>query len=529
MSELLYNNITLPEEWPPRYPTEQLRMGQPVPYLDAPPDIIDITVGRQLFVDDFLILDSDFEREFHRAVKFTGNPVIKPETPIELEDTGAVPFAAPKDGGVWYDKFLNKYRMWYEAGWLHKNAYAESDDGINWTRPELDIVPGTNEILAERNFRTVDGKPLTYRPDSSSVIIDYDTTDKSKRYKLFMRNPGGDRPALVATSGDGIHFDPPYSTGITGDRSTMFYNPFRKKWVFSIRTNFENGRARDYFECDDPISEGRWEDRAVHWLCADSGVNENPYVNVPPMIYNINCVAYESIMLGLYEVWYGPENDICYKHGAPKITELIPIYSRDGFHFTKPTNTPVVNASIYEGAWDRGYVQSVGGVCTVTRDEIRIYYSAVAGDSTKGNTGNPDDCRNHWMYGNGACGFATLRRDGFVSLKASNERYLTTRKMMFKGKKSHFFINASTKENGYVKVEILDRNGDIIAASARFSGDSTCAELDFGRFDLSTLSGECLSLKFTARDASIYSFWFSDSESGESGGYDGAGGPDTQS
>ena len=68
--ELLYNGIQLPDEWPPGRSLEELRAGTPmrIPYLEEPPEVIPIDVGRQLFVDDFLIEESTLERRFHRPV-----------------------------------------------------------------------------------------------------------------------------------------------------------------------------------------------------------------------------------------------------------------------------------------------------------------------------------------------------------------------------------------------------------------------------------------------------------------------------
>src|SRR5262249_57105177 len=52
--ETLYNGIRLASPWPPRGRKVTLD-PMPVPYLTAPPAVIPIDVGRQLFVDDFLI------------------------------------------------------------------------------------------------------------------------------------------------------------------------------------------------------------------------------------------------------------------------------------------------------------------------------------------------------------------------------------------------------------------------------------------------------------------------------------------
>ena len=67
--ENLYNNIILPDDFSakPSFP-------QDVPYLKNPPDVIDITVGRQLFVDDFLIEETDLTPEYHKPKKFENNP-----------------------------------------------------------------------------------------------------------------------------------------------------------------------------------------------------------------------------------------------------------------------------------------------------------------------------------------------------------------------------------------------------------------------------------------------------------------------
>src|SRR5579871_6667954 len=64
--ETLYNGIRLPAVWPP-HQTELPAVPIPPPYLTSPPEIIPIDVGRQLFVDDFLIAETTLERTFHAA------------------------------------------------------------------------------------------------------------------------------------------------------------------------------------------------------------------------------------------------------------------------------------------------------------------------------------------------------------------------------------------------------------------------------------------------------------------------------
>ena len=69
------------------------------------------------------------------------------------------------------------------------------------------------------------------------------------------------------------------TTGITADRGTFFKDPFRKRWVFSIKgyeseTNEVYGRHRMYWDTltADPFAEDvHWSDREpVLWAAADS-------------------------------------------------------------------------------------------------------------------------------------------------------------------------------------------------------------------------------------------------------------------
>ena len=104
--EELYNGIVLPEKWPPDY-GGWTRDPMPVPYLENPPEIINIDVGRQLFVDDFLIEETTLQRTFHQPTYYEGNPIIKSDR--EWEHHGPAPFAGPFSGGVSF-QFLHVIR-----------------------------------------------------------------------------------------------------------------------------------------------------------------------------------------------------------------------------------------------------------------------------------------------------------------------------------------------------------------------------------------------------------------------------------
>ena len=52
--QTLYNGIRLPSPWPPQQQSLSLEPRTP-PYIVSPPEVITIDVGRQVFVDDFLV------------------------------------------------------------------------------------------------------------------------------------------------------------------------------------------------------------------------------------------------------------------------------------------------------------------------------------------------------------------------------------------------------------------------------------------------------------------------------------------
>lgn len=475
--------------------------------------------GRQLFVDDFLIEETTLVREFHQPVKYAGNPVLAPET--ALENASNLPLAGPKSGGVWWDPQDNQFKMWYEAGWLGATAYATSTDGLRWQRPALDIVPGTNRILPG------------LRPDSSTVFLDHAATDPTQRFKLFLRPPDGPEgtktTGFVATSSDGVHWSDPVPSGYSGDRSTFFHDPFRNKWVFSLRF-LENGkRIRRRHEHADFLRAAQWRDgEPVRWAEADELDPPHPSVGVPAQLYNLDAVAYESLLLGVFQIHRGPPNETCMTTGSPKITDLTLAYSRDGVRWHRPDRRPFIAGTGEPGSWERGYVQSVGGVCAVVGDELWFYYIGFRGDPAQLDS----DWKKNGMYANGSTGLARLRRDGFVSLNtspaANDTGTLTTRAFTAAG--AHLFVNVDTPA-GELRAEILDAaDGAVIApftaaACGPVSADSTRIELGWPGADLRTLAGRPIRIRFTLTRGKLYAFWLTPDATGASRGYVAAGGP----
>ena len=249
--EKLYNGIVLPDEWPPKNIVLN-REPMPVPYLNNPPEVIPIDIGRQLFVDDFLIEKTTMTRTFHKPEYYKNNPVIKPDKPWENQRRGL--FAAPFSGGSWYDPSDNLFKLWYTGGFLATTCYAISKDGIHWEKPILDIKEGTNIVVDpvhddQRYF------------DSNTIWLDHETTNPEERFKYFATENPGNWKMVYRTSADGINWSEPVAKpDIWGDRSTAFYNPFRKVWVLSQRIeDYTYGRP------DSPTWPSRPSCRSHRW------------------------------------------------------------------------------------------------------------------------------------------------------------------------------------------------------------------------------------------------------------------------
>ena len=533
--EFLYNGIRLPAVWPPVIDPALAKTPQPPPYLTNRPAVVPIDVGRQLFVDDFLIAETTLTREFHQAVNHEGNPVLSPETAWELGRTRQ-PMAAPFSDGAFHDPRTGRFQLWYMAGWFDGTALATSKDGLRWERLSQDIVPGTNLV--------VKADPL-WRRDGVSVWLDHDARDPAERYKMFLYArsgnlgekldgaPGG----TLHASPDGIHWTLRGTTGRTGDNTTFFYNPFRKKWVFSHRTNHElegeRARTRGYTEDGDfyaAIGDTWKKTPPVFWARSDEADRPDPAgKNIRPQLYKIDAVAYESVMLGLFEVLYGPHNGTCAQGGFPKITELQVAFSRDGFHWDRQQRKPFIAATRQAGDWDRAYITSTGGCCLIVGDRLHFYYGAFQGDETN-KAVNLKPGMDVWtgMYAKAATGLATLRRDGFASMNADAKGTLTTVPVTFQG--SHLFVNVDAPQ-GSLQSEILDEAGRAIAPFTRensspIQADSTRQRLQWkGAADLSALRGKKVRFRFHLTSGRLYAFWVSPDATGASHGYVAAGGP----
>lgn len=480
--------------------------------------------GRVLVANYSFTEAAGVERIFHTPSYYAGNPVLKADKEWELNVNGD-PYAAPFSGGVWYDELAGKYKMWYSAGGKKVNGlitcYAESEDGKQWIKPMLDVVPETNIVD-------------TTEHDCVSVLLDKFESDVNKRYKMFIVefNTRSSVSMKLKYSADGIHWSEPKAlSGELYDRCAAYYDSFRKKYVLSLKTI--NGkkyrRSRCYLSHEDPemlvslahrVYDNKSDKFIKYWFNAEDDDPHNPqFPDIRPQIYNHEAMPYESSLIGYFTVWQGPENDACDSLMIQKRNEVLIGWSDDGFHWKREFKQPFLPVSSDFNAWNAGNVQSTAGNPLIVGDSLYFYVSGRYNSKPKHDS-------------NFATGLALLRRDGFVSAHAGKSGgHLITDDILVNGK--YLFVNADvSRKKGRLVVEILDADGNPISEYTKDDcitlqkKDGTKQMISWKNQDsLLDLSGRKVRLKFYLSEADLYSFWLSSWITGESGGYTSGGGP----
>jgi hypothetical protein len=511
-----------------KYHHSNLSMPDP-PYLTEKNDQpIDISVGRQLWIDNYL-MDSSTNIKFvhHQAVDVTPQPILEPNSSDERRSNSPLPDA------VLYDPIAKEFKMWYILNYEqtpHKLCLATSQDGINWIRPTLNIQFNTfdpccdacakynakavknqngNIICSFGGCRNMKGR------GSGSIIMDLNESDPNKRFKLAW---GGFRQIKIYYSPDGINWSSSETDGgwVGGSVWFLSWNPFRKKYIFTMRDNLiyaSRGRLARYMEVEE-ISKGwpKWEDgsgngserytagQPVQYCISDQ--NDYHYTSRSPGVYCAHMVAYESIMVNLFSIYHSGD-------GFNKRMSIYAGYSRDGFHYTR--DNEVRNRPLIPEMGSKTYMCAVGGNICVTSDRVLIYYFY------KENSG---------MY----TGCATIRRDGWVhieSVDASMESVIMTRLLKISGPecdKFYLFVNMIVSDDGYLKATISDKLDQEIG-SGQIKGP-----IDFCSYQVIELDGKRIfskefRIKFEMKGCNFYSFWISPSLNAESNGFVGNGGP----
>ncbi len=451
--------------------------GAPAAPADRP--LGDMTGPWQLFVDDHLVAArSCVRRTYHPFRKYEGNPILVPDRPWE-KDVVSVNSVLPAEDA-------SGYRMWYYC-WApkgdpdtHHSLYAVSDDGIRWTKPELNVVPWKVDGSARNNLVAA----------GASVMHTPRHPDPDRRYHSVT---GG--RYFVSASPDGIRWtrlkEEPVIDG--GDVGWFRHDPRTDRFLAYVKVNAVvsglRRRAVGFSWSEDPTTFP-----PLRLIMAPDDLDDRwtrPGSVQRAHFYGCPVFPYESMFIGLLWV-FRAEDDEGYFHG-PTDTQLVT--SRDGVHWRRQEGDrrPLLERG-KPRAWDGGMI--AGMSLLRVGDELRLYYAGYDG---------PHD----YLPFHAAVGLATLRKDGFASLDAGDAPG-EVRTWPLQGARGDLRINARTDPDGQILVEVLDASGDVVPGWSGpqcdpFRGDAVQASVTWGgRAGLPEGCGP-LAFRFLMRNASLFS------------------------
>ena len=477
---------------------------------------VEVGHDRQLLMDWHVVDDHNgVHRTVHQPRKHPNNPVLRPVREYEGSDFYSF-------GTVIRDADTGMFRLWTNsidvpqikrAGRSRscmRGHYFESDDGLDWRRPELGLV--------EYAGSTRNNIILQTWTDSLWVLPLPERMQDRGRYALLYCDipniaPEGKKPEQdqgmtlrLAFGDDGIHFtdaaENPILAGQSDTGNNIVYNPERDVFMVYRRPTVNAGQIRRI-----AYSESR---DLVRWTQPTTVIHREE--NDALFLYSMHVTRYHGVYLGqLLRLHMHPHFET-QKLGDGKDfkmdTELA--WSRDGIHWGRHPDKPEFIPTGNSSACDWGMAMGMGNIIEMD-DHLRIYYGGWPALHPPGSPAADEE-----PFGAGIC-LATLRRDGFVSIDAGIDGgYMLTRPLTYPGGRLH--INARTKGDGFIKVAVRDgegvRDGEWpedfrFEEAVPFVGDSLSHQVTWRRTEtLDSLPGAVVRLHFWMENAELYSFWF---------------------
>ena len=470
---------------------------------------------REVFWDDYLI-DKEKTTAFHRVL----NPVEKEcclrfeEEQIFNNSAISYPCIVKDDKG---------YKMYYdncEFGAAKPYIYVgiiESKDGINWTKPHLNIFK--NDKLKVNN--------IVLDAIIDSAFFFYDENPQcplDEKYKAVGQATGthnGEENVhglWCWTSSDGYHFK--LSRMLTNDGrfdslNTMFWKDSVYHCYFR---NFHN------IDPDIPISKATRDVRYMFSL-------DNMKTWSKPVMLEFN----DDTDIPLYT------NNIIPYERAPHIFIGFPVRYCERTEWTNNTDqfkSYAIKKSVgeyfeLESDKERAGLVTTDSMFMCSRDGVNWYRYKEA-FHTPGY-----ENKHNWTYGDcylaynmidGGEGYYymydidhhqsyhvskplnryKIRKDGFACIMADGEdRVMVTKPIIFEGNDLH--LNFSTSAFGYIYIDLLDEDGNEIPGKTSFEiyGDTVDRKISFADGShFSEYSGKPVRLRFRMRDCKIYSMKF---------------------
>ena len=481
-------------------------------------EVVDIGSRRELFVDRFLVDRMEGTR-------------LKLHPP---RDAGKV-FALDKpwEGVGGYPTILfdgEKYQYFYRGKTGHTNAgnpdettcYAESSDGIHWTRPNLGLfeVNGTreNNLILDNSFAPVCSNFGPFIDTRPGVPTDQRYKALGGTFPISWRKEPDSDGVLALVSPDGIHWkylqkEPVIPTSLHPAKNcdtaqpSVFWSEPEQKYVCYLRIwkNFGKEKLRPGFTGDT-----RWVGRTtspdfINWEPIEL-MDYTPDV-WPDQLYLANTFAYEraphiylAITARLSDYRQVITNEQGKALGVPKdcwkdTSDVVFMTSRGGMRYDRTFMSSFLRPGPGPENWVTRSNYPARGIVQTGPAELSIYIE-------RENVQSTDHTRRY-----------TIRLDGFASVHAPYEGgEMVTRPLKFSGRE--LAINFATSASGSILCEIQDADGQPIPGFALanckdIGGDEIEGAVRWkDGSDVSGLAGQTVRLRFVMKDADLFALKF---------------------
>jgi len=456
---------------------------------DAP---IDIGTDRQLFVDHYLI-------DKMTGVRLVMHPPVRREVVIRndhpWEKHGVSYMVTFRDG--------ERFRAWYrcDAAPLNRGgtrrqmtAYAESTDGIHWTKPPLGIIEFDGSTQNNLVWAGPGGNMAVFKDGNPDAPA-------NERYKAIVR----DREVYGLVSADGLHWRLVQEEPILTDRpfdshNVAFWDSRQKHYVAYTRGAATNGKpgvgmTMNFRKGTRAIRRATSKDFRTWTPLELIDTGDAPLEH----LYTNATVMYDRAP-GIYLMFPSryanarkPDPDWPYEG----VNDVVFLSSRDGLRFERTFMEAFVRPGLDQGNWHDRSLYMERGILQTSPTELSMY------------------AMENWRLDSVHIRRLTLRPDGFVSVQAPyRQGELLTRPLRFSGKTLR--LNFSTSAVGSVQVEIQDETGSPAAGLTLQNcpiiyGDKLDAPVEWkAGGGLGKLAGKPIRLRFVLRDADLYAFRFAD-------------------
>lgn len=425
-----------------------------------------------------------------QVVKSPHNPLFGADRPWESRIDNMYPNIVWDEQArlykCWYNPFFVEVEDWNGSTperqrWLYLRdsglCYAESPDGIRWTKPAFDILTfrGQRSNIVARDIHGI------------GVFLDRRETDPARRFKMiFVNQAHGVRSTVgVAFSPDGIHWGPQTvldNVNVMADtHNNALWAPTLNRYVAFTRDWDPRKWKRDR---EGNIPAVRLVSRIEstdfeHW----SDPREVLRGLSPDLqIYEMLVFYHGGIYLGMPVVYD--------TRGGQVFTELA--WSKDTVHWHRvnPGTSLIPNGPPGSPDWGCIYPAAYP---LIDPDGIRLYYSGSNGTHSATERGS------HFA-------FATMRPDGFAAATPADPAKIGTviSVPMALPAGSRLKLSADVETDGSVRVALLDGDGRELARSAPMTGSFSARPVEWLTPPPQSV-GE-VRLSFTLSRARLYSY-----------------------